>query len=61
MEIQKKSPRAERVVMISDYLKKLSEQETALHYPISSLLEKHVDGNDLIRGLIHNVVPFYRL
>ena len=46
--------------MISNYLKKLSEQETALHYPSSSLLEKHVDGNDLIRGLIFNVVPFYR-
>ena len=47
MEIQKKSPRAERVVMISDYLKKLSEQETALHYPISSIFEKHVDRKDL--------------
>ena len=46
--------------MVIDYLKNLSEQETSLHYPFSSLLEKHVDGYDVIRGLIHNEGSFYR-
>ena len=46
--------------MVDDYLKNLSEQETALPYPFSSLLEKYVDGYDLIRGLIHNNGSFYR-
>ena len=39
-EIQTKSFNSETVVMVFDYLKNLSEQETALHYPFSSLLEK---------------------
>ena len=46
--------------MAIDYLKNLSEQETALRYPFSTLLEKYVDGYDVIRGLIHNDGSFCR-